>query len=502
MIKNKNIKKEKNNKPLKEIKQTSKDNFEKLSPGKPEIKCLKSSKTLNVMRKPYNKNMKIHNTISSKEEVDMKKSPNKLRNKNIKQNLMNNNCNNNNGNRLFSSNILFLTKDTDNLSNEKGKKLKKNFKKNFSNSDKVYMNQLNHGLKKNYLKQTIIIDNEGNNNLNLNLNNMDRKDYKNILNLNNNNKFEFNNSISFSGNTETNSLFENSNNFPKNIYNTINKESDIKQTIIDKNDEERRLKEYNRIFNLLNSNIEQFKKMFNNSNTNNIINNNHINENKNRNKNKKIIIKTKTKKSVKSSKASQSITSSKKKIISINNEKEKNDQSNIKKNLSEKNLRRPIKSRKSFNNNLLSIDLGDINFETFNKNNEIKIHQNYNDDLKNNNFSFLESSIDNDFYQSLINQTFLQNISHPTFEINIDEINNDDYKKKNKLNQANILNENNKRNFQTDTNSNKENEIYRENNNGNNNLRLENKNEDKLKKNKSECNNHINIIEKSNCFIF
>ena len=74
--------------------------------------------------------------------------------------------------------------------------------------------------------------------------------------------------------------------------------------------------------------------------------------------------------------------------------------------------------------------MGDINFETFNKNNEIKIHQNYNDDLKNNNFSFLESSIDNDFYQSLINQTFLQNISHPTFEINIDEINNDDYKKK------------------------------------------------------------------------
>ena len=54
----------------------------------------------------------------------------------------------------------------------------------------------------------------------------------------------------------------------------------MKQTDIDKNEEEKRIKEYNKIFNLLNSNIEQFKKMF--------INNM---DNIHKDKNKKIIIK-------------------------------------------------------------------------------------------------------------------------------------------------------------------------------------------------------------------
>ena len=41
-----------------------------------------------------------------------------------------------------------------------------------------------------------------------------------------------------------------------------------------------------------------------------------------------------------------------------------------------------------------------------------------NKEMKNNNYSFLESSIDNDFYQSLINQTFLHNITLISFDTN------------------------------------------------------------------------------------
>jgi len=262
--KQKNVaKKEKtNNKPLKETKQKTKD-FQ----DKNKISSKNELKTLTCAKKQYNKNIKIHNSISSKEEVKRKNSPKNGMNKQIKQNVMNNN----NINRLLSSNAFFETNDIENNGKENDKKIKKNYKKNYSNCDKINSHHLNDLFKKNYLKQTIIIDDEGNNNLNLNLENIDKNDYKNILNLNNNklnynNKIELNNSVSFSANTETNSLFENTNNYNSNIYKTINKENDIKQTIIDKNEEERRLKEYNRIFNLLNSNIEQFKKMFNSSN--------------------------------------------------------------------------------------------------------------------------------------------------------------------------------------------------------------------------------------------
>ena len=58
-----------------------------------------------------------------------------------------------------------------------------------------------------------------------------------------------------------------------NIY--IIKEDEIKKNIIDdtiineKNEEEKRIKEYKKLFNLLNTNIEQFKKMFNSNNDNN-----------------------------------------------------------------------------------------------------------------------------------------------------------------------------------------------------------------------------------------
>lgn len=166
----------------------------------------------------------------------------------IKQNKTN--YNSSKFSRFISSKIVLTKTDKVNLSKEKEKVR--------NNCDK----DLHQLFKKNILKQTIIIDDEGNNNLNLNLKNIDTNDFRNLLNLNHNkNKIINNNnsnSISLNQNTETNSLFESSHNYNKQI--NINKENDIKQTILDKDKEEKRLKEYNRIFNLLNSNIEQLKK--------------------------------------------------------------------------------------------------------------------------------------------------------------------------------------------------------------------------------------------------
>ena len=101
-------------------------------------------------------------------------------------------------------------------------KKNKNFKKNNSNFNKRNICKLNDVFKKNFLKQTIIIDDEGNNNLNLNLEHTENNDYKNILgdknliNFNENN--ENCNSTIFSENNETNSLFESSVNYSSNIY--------------------------------------------------------------------------------------------------------------------------------------------------------------------------------------------------------------------------------------------------------------------------------------------
>lgn len=217
----------------------------------------------------------------------------------IKQNKTN--YNSSKFSRFISSKIVLTKTDKVNLSKEKEKVR--------NNCDK----DLHQLFKKNILKQTIIIDDEGNNNLNLNLKNIDTNDFRNLLNLNHNKNKNINNnnsnSISLNQNTETNSLFESSHNYNKQI--NINKENDIKQTILDKDKEEKRLKEYNRIFNLLNSNIEQLKKMFN-SNNNNEINN----------ENKEIISKKTTNINFKNK--------------FINNYKERDYQSNLKKNLSEK----------------------------------------------------------------------------------------------------------------------------------------------------------------------
>ena len=87
--------------------------------------------------KNNNKNIKFHNSISSKEEINNKLSPKKLRNNQIKQNLMNNNVYNTN--RYSSSNHLFLTNNIDSHINDKEKKIKKKHLK----EEKCYKNNIN-----------------------------------------------------------------------------------------------------------------------------------------------------------------------------------------------------------------------------------------------------------------------------------------------------------------------------------------------------------------------
>ena len=401
MIKNKkNVTrkgKNKNINQLKSIKTKSKVNLEKITiiSNNPEIITLKTTKTFFETKKKMNRKI----AISSRQQIKLKNSPVMMRKNKNKQNLKENKtiCN-----KIITSNNIFCTRESDSLSKEKEKK----FKKYNSNFNKRNISKINDMFKKNILKQTIIIDNEGNNNLNLNIQNARKEDYKIILdNQNFNEKIENCNSTIFSENYETNSLFENSCNYSKNILNKINKEKDSNLIFTNTNEEERRIKEYNKIFNLLNTNIEQFKKMLVNNQNNNM---NKIKTEK-RKDNKKILLKNKNYKTS----TIPTRRNSKRKYKIIKN-KEKNYDLNLKKNLSIENM----KYNKTNNNKkLLYIDIN----KQKNIINNINKYYNTNQDnkeMKNNNYSFLESSIDNDFYQSLINQTFLHNITLISFDTN------------------------------------------------------------------------------------
>ena len=455
--------KEQDNKPKKEQKKKLKIIIEK-NPLKSKINQID-----NTEPKKYNRNIMTHNSISTKEEIKKKLSPSRLRNKqNNKLNLLSNNTYK--SNKLLSSNHLFLTCEANSQSNLDDKKIiKKNKKlKNYSNGgERITSKEISTAFKKDKFKKTIIIDDEGNNNLNLNIDKNHDYDYKNILNNNNNTII----SNSFSGNTETNSLFMSSNksnieNYNSKNYNRNSKENDIKQTIIDKNEEERRLIEYRKIFNLLNSNIEQFKKMFANKDIND---NNNLNNSK---KNKKIVIHNKKDSNTKKNNKNRNNSLDKYK----NNDKSKN----IKKNLSEKNLSTKNKYNKSNNQSIFSP----------------KKNVNNNFDI-NNNYSFLESSIQDDFYQSLINQTFLQNVSRTSFEMNIDDISNIPAEKV-------ICDEEKKSNdkdLKMDTTKNIKNledkPLEEENK-----KKVKQKSSEKTSKDEKNYKNLINEFDKNNCLIF
>ena len=456
--------KEQDNKPKKDQKKKLKIIIEK-NPLKSKINQIDSTET-----KKYNRNIMTHNSISTKEEIKKKLSPSKLRNKqNNKLNLLSNNTYKTN--KLLSSNHLFLTCEANSQLNLDDKKItKKNKKlKNFSNGgERINPKEINSVFKKDKFKRTIIIDDEGNNNLNLNIGK--DYDYKNILKNNNNTII----SNSFSGNTDSNSLFMSSNksyieNYNSKIYNRKSKENDIKQTIIDKNEEERRLIEYRKIFNLLNSNIEQFKKMFTNKESNEC---NNLNNDKNNKKNKKIVIQNKKDSNNNNRNRNNSLDKYK------NNDKSKN----IKKNLSEKNLSSKSKYNKSINQSIFSP----------------KRNQNNNNNFDiNNNCSFLESSIQDDFYQSLINQTFLQNVSRTSFEMNIDDISNIPVEKEiydeDKKNDDKNMKMDIKKNVKTLEDRPLEEE---------NKKKVKQKSLEKTNEEENNCKDIANDFDKNNCLIF
>ena len=433
-----------NTNPQKISQQKSKNlNDKKYSLSKPKLQTLKTSKNFTESKFHTKKN---HNSISSKEEVNSK-FPNKKSNKTKPKIVYNNTCgnNNSNNNKLFSSN-LFLTNDTDiPIPDDDKKNLGKNLLgKNYNNKDEISnLPELENMFKKNTFKKTIIIDDEGNNNLHLNIK-KGENDYKKLLNNNNSNSLFLSSSIN--ANTETNSLFTNgskmevsniNNNFNNNL--TIN-ENEIRNNIMDdnikneKNPEKKRIEEYTKIFNLLNTNIEQFKKMFTNNTknkTNNNINNKlsyqkgkNIQIKKNQlfpKRNKKILIQKK-----KTLKQNQS-----KKIenfdIKKNNQKNMNEKTlskespkNLIKNLSEKNLSSSSK-RIKINQNIFTVDVrNDIEKDLNSESKMIKSESN------NVISSFLESSLQDDFYQSLMNDysnTYDENkiLKDDIISINIDE---------------------------------------------------------------------------------
>ena len=392
------------------------------NPNTIRIKTTKNDKDSKFPRKRTN------NSISSKGCTNLNLQR-RLRRGKLNTNIIyNNTCgNNNNNNKLLSSN-LFLTNDTDiPITDEEKKTIKSKFYKNNNDGEISNLPELDTIFKKNKYKKTIIIDNEGNNNLHLNIK-KGENDLKQIFN--NNNSIFLNSNVN--SNTETNSLFTNkskmeisNNNIDNknNIY--IIKEDEIKKNIIDdtiineKNEEEKRIKEYKKLFNLLNTNIEQFKKMFKSNNDNNNDNN------KVKNTKEKNIQNTKNKNLIK--KNNPKIPLIKRKTQYIPKKKdvrkkssEKNSLTKLKKNFSEKHLSSSSKAL-DINQNIFTADVRKDIEKDINSNSRFRLESN------NAISSFLESSIQDDFCHSLINRDLInlslddKNLKDDIISINIDE---------------------------------------------------------------------------------
>jgi len=395
------------------------------NPNTIQIKTTKNDKDSKFPRKRTN------NSISSKGCTNLNLQR-RLRRGKLNTNIIyNNTCgNNNNNNKLLSSN-LFLTNDTDiPITDEEKKTIKSKFYKNNNDGEISNLPELDTIFKKNKYKKTIIIDNEGNNNLHLNIK-KGENDLKQIFN--NNNSIFLNSNVN--SNTETNSLFTNkskmeisNNNIDNknNIY--IIKEDEIKKNIIDdtiineKNEEEKRIKEYKKLFNLLNTNIEQFKKMFNSNNDNNNDNNKVKNT---KEKNIQNIKNTKNKNLIK--KNNPKIPLIKRKTQYIPKKKdvrkkssEKNSLTKLKKNFSEKHLSSSSKAL-DINQNIFTADVRKDIEKDINSNSRFRLESN------NAISSFLESSIQDDFCHSLINRDLInlslddKNLKDDIISINIDE---------------------------------------------------------------------------------
>ena len=175
-----------------------------------------------------------------------------------------------------------------------------------------------------------------------------------------------------------------------------------------------------------------------------------------------------------------------------------NEYDNLKTNLSEKILSSRNKNSK---NNLIIFPF-DIKNEYIGDNN-IEIY--------NNNCSFLESSIQDEFYKSLINQSFLQNISHSSFGINSNDISSENNKIGNKKNNDKISLTERKNPVGNNIMRLDINEIYKDENIKNKFrtliLKEKTKNQDNMDKGNTEfkndnnCKTYSNDIDKNNCII-
>ena len=448
-------------------------------PKKQNETNLREGRALIESKKEINKKNKNNNSLSSKDDIKKKNTTLSIRSSKSSQ--ISKKTNNN---KLISSFNVHSLRASTNINKENNKEFRKTFKKNNSNINQKNIPKLNDLIfKKNILKKTIIIDTEGNNNLNINLKNFSKNEYKNILDINipnpNNEQKENFNSTIFSDTNETNSLFErSSHNNNRDLSNKIKKEKNKKETVTDKNREEKWIKEYNRMFNLLNTNIEQFKKMVNNN----------YNINRNIYKDNNIIIKKK-----KNFKISAIPTSrnniGKNKNIDFNKD---NNNLSLKKNFSEENVKFNEKINNDYllykyKNNLKNSSNKCINSNQYHKH------------------SFLGSSIDNDFYQSLINKTILENINQSSFNSDKDNISNKENIEVNNLNKIRkTINEKNINKImldKIDNNSIKDNE----NNNRNRKLNtdvLTSQNIEKSNINQFKENNYQNFLDNNNCFIF
>lgn len=191
------------------------------SKSKPEIKT--TTMNIHQHRKILKANPNNRHSISSKEDVE--KRNNKLKQSNL------------NGN----SNCVLPTNYTD-----------KDDKNKQSKNEDISLNSIQHLgnlFRMSNLKRTIIIDNEGNNNLNLN------------LNLLGNNRLHNPPVKSFVQPPRRRS--DNNQNTNLKINEIITEQSNNSTKLMKGSEEEEdRMKEYGMIFNLLNSNIEQMKNMF------------------------------------------------------------------------------------------------------------------------------------------------------------------------------------------------------------------------------------------------
>ena len=314
------------------------------------------------------KNSKNHNSISisSEDHENILCSPTKYRIQKIREKMQNNkNYNTTKKKKMKSTQSNYLLSTNDTSTKEKHKKIKHKKKFDFELSLNNSVNSKNNiiedginiedyeNLFKNInYKKTIIIDKDGNNNLNLGNDSQSFNSDKNSLFLNSASKYSQENG--------------------KTLYkqDLASKEDYMKRaTSIDIIEEKNRLNEYNRIFNLLNSNIEQFKNIFmENTQFSNNKNNNKCNNNK---YNKKQLD------------AFNLYSPGKKFMQKINISKSEKVLLNIIQNNSH---------NKFASKNNLDIDA---------------IKKNKVSD-PNNNYSFLESCLQDEFYQSLLNNTILE----------------------------------------------------------------------------------------------